>query len=144
MRARLPSARPASAERRGALAHLAPGHLPPLALHHAGALALAIVLLDLLPGVVLQAYFDAVSGHPNPTLGVWTAVALTLLVPLARTVTMTTNVLTDTLLRFVVTSLVHRNLLAGVFRRPGAQALDTGGREAANRFRDDTPRPRWW
>ena len=101
------------------------------------ALALAVVLLDLLPGVVLQAYFDAVSGHPSPTLGVWTAVALTLLVPLARTVTMTTNVLTDTLLRFVVASLVRRNLLAGVFRRPGAQVLDAAAGEAANRFRDD-------
>jgi ATP-binding cassette subfamily B protein len=101
------------------------------------ALTLTVGLLDLLPGLVLQAYFDAVAGQESPRLGVGAAVALTLLVPLARTVTMTLTVLSDTGLRFVVAALVRANLLAGVFRRPGAQALPEAAGEAANRFRDD-------
>jgi ATP-binding cassette subfamily B protein len=50
---------------------------------------------------------------------------------------MTVTVLSDTGLRFVVAALVRANLLAGVFRRPGAQALPEAAGEAANRFRDD-------
>jgi ATP-binding cassette subfamily B protein len=100
-------------------------------------LAVAIGLIDLVPGVVLQAYFDAVSGNERPGLGVWTAVALTLVVPLVRTVTKASAVLTDAVLRFVVTALVRRNLLAGIFRRPGAQAIGVAAGEASNRFRDD-------
>ena len=55
----------------------------------------------------------------HPALGVWTAVALTLLVPLAADGDMTSAVMTESLLRFVVDSLVRKNLLAGDLPPPG-------------------------
>jgi ATP-binding cassette subfamily B protein len=103
----------------------------------AATLALAVALIDLIPGVVNQAFFDAVSGREPAGIGAWTAVALTLLVPLLRTVVKASAVMSDVALRFVVDSLVRKNLLLGIFRRPGARAIDDAPGAVANHFRDD-------
>ena len=103
----------------------------------AATLALAVALIDLLPGVVNQAFFDAVSGREQAGIGAWTAVALTLLVPLLRTVFKASAVMSDVALRFVVDSLVRKNLLAGIFRRPGARAIEDAPGAVANHFRED-------
>ncbi len=103
----------------------------------AAVLALAIGLLDLVPGIVNRAFFDAVSGHEHARIGAWTAVVLTLLVPLVRTVTKVSAVMADVALRFAVNAHMRRNLLTGIFRRPGAHTIDEPAGAVANRFRDD-------
>jgi ATP-binding cassette subfamily B protein len=45
--------------------------------------------------------------------------------------------MTDAAVRFTVDALVRQNLLAAIFRRPGAQAVLDSPAATANRFRDD-------
>ena len=100
-------------------------------------LAVLIGLIDLVPGIVNQAFFDAVSGREHAGIGAWTAVALTLLQPLVRTVFKASAVMADMAVRFVIDGLVRRNALMHVLRHPGAQPLPEAPSAVANRLRDD-------
>lgn len=103
----------------------------------AAGLAAAIAVIDLAPGPVTRAFFDALSGRQDAGIGAWTAIALLLAIPLVRTVTKLNAVMTEVLLGFMVGALIRRNLLTGILRRPGALALLEAPGETTNRFRDD-------
>ncbi|MDQ3702165.1 MAG: ABC transporter ATP-binding protein/permease, partial [Chloroflexota bacterium] len=103
----------------------------------AAGLAVAIAVIDLAPGPVVRAFFDALSGRQGAGIGAWSAIALLLAIPLVRTVTKVNAVMTEVLLRFIVGALTRHNLIEGVLRRPGAQALLEAPGETTNRFRDD-------
>ena len=101
------------------------------------ALAVGVALLDLAPGPILSAFFDALSGHGRAGLTPWALIALLLARSVARTVVKTGEQLGLSLNRFTLGGLLRRNLLGGVLRQPGAQALPEAPGEALSRFRDD-------
>lgn len=109
------------------------------------ALALVVALLDLAPGPLWQAFFNAVSTaglRPSAApahFGAGAALALLVAVALARTVMKTNAVLADVLCEFNVETFLRRNTLAALLRRPGAQALQEAPGETLNRLRDDAP-----
>ncbi len=100
-------------------------------------LAIGVALLDLAPGPIMGAFFDALSGHGRAGLTPWTLIALLLARSVARTVVKTGEQLGLSLNRFTLGGLLRRNLLQGVLRQPGALALPEAPGEALSCFRDD-------
>ena len=100
------------------------------------ALWVAVVLLDLAPGPIARLFFDDLAGREH-AVGAWGAIVLLVAQALVRTVVMTHAVVMEAFYRFLIGSLLRRNLLAGILRRPGADALPGSAGETANRFRDD-------
>ena len=74
----------------------------------------AVNFLDLAPGPIMRWLFDDLSGHSHAIVGAWGAIALLVAQALARTVVMTHAVLMDVFYKFFITSLLRRNLLAGI------------------------------
>ena len=97
----------------------------------------AIYLFPVVPGLVLQQFFNTLpaSTHLNPI--VWLLVALLVATALARSVLVLGGALTDIPHRFIMSSLLQRNLLERILERPGARAVPDSPGEAISRFRDD-------
>lgn len=88
-----------------------------------------IMGLPLVPGLIIREFFDALteSGAPATSMRsplIW--VALLLSVGLARIVAIFTGRITKTQHRFTMSALLRRNLLAQLFRRPGAEPFAYG------------------
>ncbi|MHB8598257.1 MAG: ATP-binding cassette domain-containing protein [Ktedonobacteraceae bacterium] len=96
-----------------------------------------IHLSPLIPGLILQQFFNTLpaSTHLNPD--VWLLVALLVATALARCILMLGGALTDIPHRFIMNSLLQRNLLERILERPGARAVPDSPGEAISRFRDD-------
>lgn len=88
-------------------------------------------------GLVTQAFFDALSGHAPAGLNVWTALALLLLLQLARSGVLGGFDLTWINLRYAGLALLRANLLRQLLRQPAALPLPDSPGEAISRFRDD-------
>ena len=108
---------------------------------------LFIIGLPLVPGLIIRAFFDALTGVNEPGTAmrsplIW--VALLLAVGLARIVAIFTGRITKTQHRFTMSALLRRNLLAQLFRRPGAEPFAYGAHtsvspgELISFFREDT------
>lgn len=94
-------------------------------------------LMPLLPGFLIKMILDTLSAERALAHSFWWLVAALAGAYLARIITTYAGVITYTLYSFPISSLMWRNLLQAVFRRPGAAALPVSPSEAANRFRDD-------
>ena len=96
-----------------------------------------IHLTPLIPGLILQEFFNTLpaSTHLNPV--VWLLVALLVAMALARCVLILGGALTDIPHRFIMSALLRRNLLERILERPGARAVPDSPGEAISRFRDD-------
>ncbi len=101
------------------------------------ALASVIALLDLLPGPVMQAFFDRLAGQTAVGFNPETLIIALLAIALARTVLKTTAVLISDVHDFLMGATVRHNLLAQLLARPGdnPQTEETGA--TLSRFRDD-------
>jgi len=93
-------------------------------------------LLLLVPGVILQAYFDDLTGRRPAQLSPYTLAALLAAVAVAHGVQGTAGAV-EQILRISASLLMRRNLLAAVLRRPGGRALPGSSGEAVGRMRDD-------
>ncbi len=102
-----------------------------------GTLWTLIHLAPLLPGLIAQAFFDALTGHAHAGLTVPTIIALLLVVTAGRIVLILGGAVADVVHRFTMVTLLRHNLLARVLMRPGARALPYSVGEAISRFRDD-------
>jgi ATP-binding cassette subfamily B protein len=89
----------------------------------------------LLPGLVAQRAFDALTSETTPPV-LWFA-ALFVGVGITQAVVNVVGLLVDVVFRFSLSAVLQRNLLAEVLRRPGARALDRTPGEAQTVFRDD-------
>ncbi len=100
------------------------------------ALLFATLMLQI-PALLMRRFFDLLTGEAPAGIGLWSIVALLIASQVGRTVasygTMRTNVPF-----FVHTmTLLRKNLLTHVLRRPGASALPYSSGEAISRFRRD-------
>ncbi|MGD8455636.1 MAG: ABC transporter ATP-binding protein [Anaerolineales bacterium] len=100
--------------------------------------AMIVLMLSFqLPALALRWFFDLLSGEATVDFGVWTLVGFLFAAEVGRVVGLyglfSTNVpfFGDTL------TLVRKNLLMNILKRPGASALPDSPGEAISRFRGD-------
>jgi len=98
---------------------------------------IAILLFELGAGYVAKLFFDTITGDAPAGLTVWSVVALVLAAGMARIVSILVGALIDIRHRFTMETLLRRNLLEGVLKKPGARAVPGSTGEALNTFRDD-------
>jgi len=98
---------------------------------------ITILLFELGAGYVAKLFFDAITGSGPAGLTVWSIVALVLGAGLARILSIFAGAMIDIRHRFTMESLLRRNLLTGILRKPGARSVPGSTGEALNTFRDD-------
>ena len=82
-------------------------------------------------------FFDNLSGSSPYEFGTMTLIAFLLTATLARIIFIVSGIMTETNLRFRIGSLLRRNLLNHILKKPGAKAIPCSTGEAISSFRDD-------
>lgn len=96
-----------------------------------------IHLLPLVPGLIIQQFFNKLNQNVTSVFEVNTLILLLVFAALARGAFIVSGVLVDQLHRFLMSAFLRRNILAAILKQPGAAALRHSTGEALNRFRDD-------
>jgi ATP-binding cassette subfamily B protein len=92
---------------------------------------------QLIPAFALQAFFDYITGERQLTWGIWTIIAFMVAIWLGRLLGSYGFYYADVPIFADIPTLLRKNLLRHILRRPGATPLpDTAG-EAVSRFRGD-------
>lgn len=92
---------------------------------------------QLVPGLLLKAFFDLISGSAPVSLGLWGILALFVAVYAGRMLGGYGFYYADVPLFSEAALLLRRNLLKHILRRPGAAPLPDSPGEAVSRFRND-------
>ena len=77
------------------------------------------------------------TGATPPRIGLWGLLAVLAGVHVARMVAFFAKTYGEETFRYVAQALLRKNIVAGVLRRPGAQALPVSPGDAINRLQDD-------
>jgi ATP-binding cassette subfamily B protein len=91
----------------------------------------------MVPALVLRAFFDLVAGHGPAGWNVWSLVACLFAGEVVMRLSFLGLTLTNVPFFIHSTTLLRRNLLRHILRRPGASALPDSPGEATSRFRND-------
>src|SRR5690348_5738789 len=94
-------------------------------------------LLPLVPGLVVKAFLDAVTGQVPAGWNAESLLALLAAVSVVNTTAGLASGISESATKLVVSSLLQRNLLERILERPGARALPASSGEAVSRFRND-------
>ena len=89
------------------------------------------------PALIIKAFFDMVTGEAQLTFGVWTIVAFALASWLGRVVASYGFYYADVPIFADIPTLLRKNLLRYILRRPGASPLPDSAGEAVSRFKND-------
>lgn len=92
---------------------------------------------QLLPGLILRAFFDLLTGKAQLQLSVWAIVVLMLATWLGRVLGGYGFYYADVPIFADIPTLLRRNLLKHILNRPGAAPLPDSAGEAISRFRND-------
>lgn len=107
-------------------------------LYFVNAIVWALIHLSpLLPGLIIQRFFNVFEESGIPSNTVWILIALFIAVAVGRAALFLSGVWIDTLHRFTMNSFLRRNMLTTVLERPGAAALKQSTGDAISRLRDD-------
>ncbi|MFL7810194.1 MAG: ATP-binding cassette domain-containing protein [Anaerolineae bacterium] len=93
---------------------------------------------QLAPGLIVRAFFNVVTGTAAAGLNIWSIVAMVVAIFVGRQIGSYGFVYADVPLFAHIATLLRRNMLKYVLRRPGAAALPESPGEAISRFRGDT------
>ena len=96
-----------------------------------------IHLSPLLPGLIIQRYFDILGVKTGSSSLVWMLIALLIAVAVGRSVLFLIGIIVDQLHRFTMSAMLRRNILTGFFEQPGASALKHAPGDALSRLRED-------
>lgn len=99
---------------------------------------IAIYLTPLLPALAARAFFDTLTGQSRSGLTLPTVLALVFAAGLSRVIASQSAALADAFQRFILPSLLRRNVIEQTLKRPGAKAVPDSVGEAINRLRDDS------
>jgi ATP-binding cassette subfamily B protein len=91
----------------------------------------------LLVGLLARAFLDTLTGQAHVPAGVTGLIVLLMVIAVGRMALVLVAGFVEINMRFTMSSLVRRNLLRHVLRRPGAHALPFSIGETISRFRDD-------
>jgi ATP-binding cassette, subfamily B, bacterial len=94
-------------------------------------------LLPLLPGLIIRAFFDTLTGEAPARLGLWELSALMLAAGVAHIVHGVGTAIAENGLNLIHATLVQRNLLERILDLPAARAVPQSPGEAVSRLRDD-------
>ena len=101
------------------------------------AMLVTMVVLQV-PGFALREFFNMLSGNAEFGLNVWTLVALLFISELTSVAGIYGLISTNVPFFMHTMTLLRKNLLRHILRRPGASALPDSPGEAISRFRGDT------
>jgi len=94
-------------------------------------------------GWIARLFFDRLSGEATVGWNVWTLIVLVVVVAIGRILININGGWLDIWHRFTMTTLVQRNILQSLLRRPGAEPLARSQGEALNTLRDDADVVEW-
>ena len=94
-------------------------------------------LIDLVPGLIVREVLNSLSGKVPAHAGLWWLIAILFGSTLARMGFLLSHRVSDSLFRFSGESLLRKNLIEGILRRPGAYALTGSPGEAVSRLTGD-------
>jgi ATP-binding cassette subfamily B protein len=94
-------------------------------------------LWQVLPGLVMREFFNLITEGEQVGLGIWSIVALLVAMEAGQAVGRYGFVYADVPLFAHITTLLRKNLLHYILKRPGASALPDSPGEAISRFRGD-------
>jgi ATP-binding cassette subfamily B protein len=114
------------------LIRYAPG---PFAIY--GFFTFLMVAGEIVPGVIVQAVFDRLTGHAAAGTGIATLVALFVAIEIARFAAVFGHEWGFVTFFITAGALLRRNILSAILSRPGAVPLPVAPGAAVNRFRDD-------
>ena len=89
------------------------------------------------PALITKAFFDNITGAAPLTFGVWAIIAFTLATLLGRIVASYGFYYADVPIFSDMATLLRKNLLRHILRRPGAAPLPDSAGEAISRFKND-------
>ncbi len=102
-------------------------------------LAMMIMMLFYqIPGLAMREFFNLLSGNSQFGLNLWTIIALLFCAEIASILGIYGLVTTNVPFFMNTMTLLRKNLLRHILRRPGASALPDSPGEAISRFRGDT------
>jgi ATP-binding cassette subfamily B protein len=91
----------------------------------------------LIPGLILRAIFDRLTGDAPALDSLWSLFALMVAVEMVRMFGNLGWAWSDITYRLSIESLLRKNIVANIFARPGAQALAVPTGDTINRLDDD-------
>ena len=91
----------------------------------------------LIPGLLAKKFFDMLSENANISNGLWGLLILVAVTAFSRAGMIYIGARIDILFRFKESSLIRRNLLEVIMKRPGALPTKASIGEILNSFRDD-------
>jgi ATP-binding cassette, subfamily B, bacterial len=89
------------------------------------------------PALIIKAFFDMLTGAAQLTFGIWAIVAFALSTWVGRVVASYGFYYADVPIFADIPTLLRKNLLRHILRRPGASALPDSSGEAISRFKND-------
>lgn len=98
----------------------------------------AFYLFPLLAGLLLQRFFDTLSGQAPAGLNTWTILGLLVAIGMGNYLATVIGAVNEGQLYATYRALVQRNLLARILHYPAVWALPSSPGEALTRFTDDT------
>lgn len=94
-------------------------------------------LLPLVPGLIIQQVVDGLTHGMQMGWNFWTLLALLLDLMLARCTALFTVIIAERVPMYNTMTLLRKNILAALLKRPGAQPLPYASGEAINKLQED-------
>jgi ATP-binding cassette subfamily B protein len=98
---------------------------------------ICLMLFYQIPGLAIREFFNLLSGDAGIGLNLWTLIAMMFAAETGSTLGIYGLIVTNTPFFFNAATLLRKNLLRHILRRPGASALPDSPGEAISRFRGD-------
>ena len=102
-----------------------------------GAILLTWLSVSILPGLVIQAFFNLLSGQVSAGINIWSILGLMMAVSAGRILSDFGFVFADVPIFSQVNYLLRHNLLKHILNRPGAAPLPDSPGETISRLRND-------
>lgn len=101
------------------------------------AVALIRFCWQVAPALIIKAFFDMITGEAQLTFGIWAIVAFSVATWIGRVVASYGFYYADVPIFADMSTLLRKNLLRYILRRPGAAQLPDSPGEAVSRFKND-------
>src|SRR5512147_1033870 len=89
------------------------------------------------PALIIKAFFDMLTGAAQLTFGIWAIVAFAVSTWIGRVIASYGFYYADVPIFADIPTLLRKNLLRYILKRPGASSLPDSPGEAVNRFKND-------
>jgi ATP-binding cassette, subfamily B, bacterial len=89
------------------------------------------------PALIIKAFFDMITGEAQLTFGIWAVIAFTVATWIGRVIASYGFYYADVPIFADMSTLLRKNLLRYILRRPGAAQLPDSPGEAVSRFKND-------